>query len=145
LCLLHNFVNNPKVVKAIQVIRVVPCRYARQKRLSTLQELGGKELFTNFQLSEFVPEENLYRRLKGILQLDYLYVRTKPYYGNCGQKSIDPVVFFKLCLVGYLENIISDRQLMQHCSMRLDIRYFLNYKLTEPLPCLPSFSGGTAR
>jgi transposase len=93
-----------------------------------------EELFTNFQLSEFVPEENLYRRLKGILQLDYLYVRTKPYYGNCGQKSIDPVVFFKLCLVGYLENIISDRQLMQHCSMRLDIRYFLNYKLTEPLP-----------
>jgi transposase len=93
-----------------------------------------EELFTNFQLSEFVPEENLYRRLKGILQLDYLYARTKPYYGNCGQKSIDPVVFFKLCLVGYLENIISDRQLMQHCSMRLDIRYFLNYKLTEPLP-----------
>jgi cell pole-organizing protein PopZ len=57
--------------------------------------------------------------------------------------SIDPVVFFKLCLVGYLENIISDRQLMQHCSMRLDIRYFLNYKLTEPLPCLPSFSHST--
>jgi hypothetical protein len=52
-----------------------------------------EELFTNFQLSEFVPEENLYRRLKGILQLDYLYARTKPYYGNCGQKSIDPVVF----------------------------------------------------
>ncbi len=93
-----------------------------------------EELFTNFQLSEFVPEENLYRRLKGVLELDYLYVKTKQHYGSCGQKSIDPVVFFKLCLVGYLENIISDRQLLQHCSMRLDIRYFLNYKLTEPLP-----------
>jgi transposase len=93
-----------------------------------------EELFINFQLSEFVPEENLYRRLKGILNLDYLYAKTAPYYGSCGQKSIDPVVFFKLCLVGYLENIISDRQLMNHCSMRLDIRYFLNYTLTEPMP-----------
>lgn len=93
-----------------------------------------EELFTNFQLSEFVPSDNLYRRLKDLLDLDYLYPRTKAYYGSCGQKSIDPLVFFKLCLIGYLENIISDRQLMQHCSMRLDIRYFLNYKLTEPLP-----------
>nr|WP_232285918.1 transposase [Aquimarina agarilytica] len=30
-------------------------------------------------------------------------------------------MFFKLCLVGYLENIISDRKSIQHCSMRLDI------------------------
>ena len=93
-----------------------------------------EELFTNFQLSEFVPSDNLYRRLKDLLDLDNLYPRTQAYYGTCGQKSIDPVVFFKLCLIGYLENIISDRQLMQHCSMRLDIRFFLNYKLTEPLP-----------
>lgn len=93
-----------------------------------------EELFTHFQLSEFVPETNLYRRLKDLLKLDYLYAKTAPYYGTCGQKSIDPVVFFKLSLVGFLENIISDRQLMQHCSMRLDIRYFLNYKLTEPMP-----------
>lgn len=93
-----------------------------------------EELFLSFQLSEFVPEENLYRRLKDVLQLDYLYRKTAHHYGSCGQKSLDPVVFFKLCLVGYLENIISDRQLMNHCSMRLDIRYFLNYTLTEPMP-----------
>lgn len=51
-----------------------------------------------------------------------------------GQKSIDPVVFFKLCLVGYLENIISDRDLIQHSSMRLDILFFLGYDIDEPLP-----------
>jgi len=83
-----------------------------------------EELFINFQFSELMPEEKLYRRLKSILNLDYLYATTAPYYGSCGQKSIDPIVFFKLCLVGYLENIISDRHLMQHCSMRLDICLF---------------------
>jgi transposase len=59
---------------------------------------------------------------------------TRPYYGDSGQKSIDPVVFFKLCLVGYLENIISDRKLIQHSSMRLDILYFLGYDIDEELP-----------
>jgi transposase len=44
------------------------------------------------------------------------------------------VVFFKLCLVDYLENIISDRKLIEHCSLRLDLMYFLDYQLDEPLP-----------
>ncbi len=78
-----------------------------------------------------MPKGNFYRRLKEVLDLDYLYGLTKSYYGSSGQKSIDPVVFFKLCLVGYLENIISDRQLIQHSSMRLDILYFLGYDIDE--------------
>lgn len=94
----------------------------------------SEKLFTNFQLSQRVPENNFYSRLKEALQLNYLYKETRSYYGDCGQKSIDPVVFFKLCLVGYLENIISDRQLIEHCSMRLDILYFLGYNIDEPLP-----------
>ena len=93
-----------------------------------------EQLFTSFQLSERIPKENFYRRLKEVLNLHYLYKETEKYYGDCGQKSIDPVVFFKLCLVGYLENITYDRQLISHCSMRMDILYFLNYDLEEPLP-----------
>jgi len=93
-----------------------------------------EKLFTNFQLSEFIPKENFYRRLKGELDLSYLPSITKQYYGTCGQKSIDPIVFMKICLVGYLENIISDRRLMEHCAMRLDIRYFLGYDIDESLP-----------
>ncbi|MBL4655046.1 MAG: IS1182 family transposase, partial [Bacteroidia bacterium] len=80
-----------------------------------------------------IPEDNFYRRLKSILDLRFLYRFTKKYYGDCGQKSIDPVVFFKLMLVGYLENIISDRKLIQHCSMRMDILFFLGYDIDEPL------------
>ena len=91
-------------------------------------------LLTNFQLSEFVPKENFYRRLTSVLNLDFLYSKTKNYYGYSGQKSIDPIVFFKLCLVGYLENLISDRKLVEHSGMRMDIRYFLGYDIDEPLP-----------
>ena len=93
-----------------------------------------EKLFNHFQLSDRVPLNNFYRRLKEVLDLDFLYSLTNEFYGSSGQKSIDPVVFFKLCLVGYLENIISDRKLMDHCSMRLDILYFLNYDIDEELP-----------
>ena len=85
-------------------------------------------------MSERVPVTNFYRRLKEALNLDFLYELTRDFYGSSGQKSIDPVVFFKLCLVGYLENIISDRKLIEHCSMRLDILYFIGYDIDEELP-----------
>nr|WP_255695685.1 transposase [Flagellimonas sp. CMM7] len=47
---------------------------------------------------------------------------------------MDPVVFFKLLITGYLENITSDRKLLEHCSMRMDVLYFLGYDLDEELP-----------
>lgn len=88
----------------------------------------------HFSLSAHVPAHNFYRRLKDRLDLSFLYELTAPYYGCCGQHSIDPVVFFKLCLVAHLENIASDRRLIEHCSLRLDLLYFLDYQLDEPLP-----------
>jgi IS5 family transposase len=48
--------------------------------------------------------------------------------------SIDPIVFFKLILVGYLENLGSDRRIISTASMRLDILYFIGYNIDEPLP-----------
>ncbi len=93
-----------------------------------------EKLFTSFKLSDRVSKENFYRRLKEALNLDFLYPLTNKFYGQSGQKSIDPVVFFKICLVGYLENITTDRGLMDHCGMRMDILYFLDYDIDEALP-----------
>lgn len=93
-----------------------------------------EKLFTSFQLSDRVPADNFYRRLREHLNLQWLYKATDKYYGSEGQKSIDPVVFFKLLLVGYLENLNSDRKIIEHSKMRLDIMFFLGYDLDEELP-----------
>ena len=53
-----------------------------------------EQLFKSFQLSERIPQDNFYRRLKELLDLKWLYAHTKKYYGTEGQQSIDPVVFF---------------------------------------------------
>lgn len=93
-----------------------------------------EKLFISFQLSDHVPSDNFYRRLSEILDLKFLYKLTASYYGTEGQKSIDPVVFFKLILVGYLENINSDRRIISMSRLRLDILYFIGYELDEELP-----------
>lgn len=92
------------------------------------------KLFNSFHLADRIPKDSFYRRLKRTIDFQFLYKLTESYYGKCGQKSIDPVVFFKICLVGYLENIISDRRLVEHCAMRMDILFFLDYDIDEELP-----------
>jgi len=87
-----------------------------------------------FRLSERVPKQNLYCRLGELLDWNFLYEQTRALYSHTGQPSLDPVVFFKLVLVGRLENIASDRRLIEHCALPLDILYFLGYEVDEDLP-----------
>jgi len=94
----------------------------------------SEKLFTSFQLSSRVPEDNFYRRLRELLDLRWLYRATQKYYGSEGQQSIDPVVFFKLILIGYLENLASDRRIIKTVSMRLDMLYFIGYDIDDLLP-----------
>jgi IS5 family transposase len=47
---------------------------------------------------------------------------------------VDPVVFFKLQLIIFFEDIRSERQLMGMVADRLSLRWYLGYDLFEPLP-----------
>jgi transposase len=104
----------------------------------------GKRKFTQNCLSvavaDYIPKDNIYRRLKQVLDLSFLYDIVKPYYGKCGQKSVDPVVFFKLQLVAHFENICSEGALIKKSGMRLDILHFLDYNLGERLSCHSTLS-----
>lgn len=93
-----------------------------------------EKLFTNFQLSEYVPADNLYRKIDELIDFQFIYGRTSKYYGREGRKSVDPVVFMKLMLVGYLENINSDRRIIESSKLRMDILLFIGYDLGEQLP-----------
>ena len=104
------------------------------------KKIYSEQLFKTFQLSERIPEDNFYRRLKDLLNLQWLYAETKKYYGTEGQQSIDPVVFFKLILIGYLENLGSDRRILNTVCMRLDMLYFIGYDIDEPLPWFSTLS-----
>jgi transposase len=58
----------------------------------------------------------------------------RPLYARGGRSSIDPVVFFRLQLVMFFEDIRSERELMRVAADRLSVRWYLGYDLHEPLP-----------
>jgi len=91
-------------------------------------------------LETLVPQDHFYRKLDASLDLHFLYKETAGYYGTEGQESIDPIVFFKIILVGYLNNINSDRQLLRYCSDCLSVRWFLRYDIDEELPWYSTIS-----
>ena len=47
-----------------------------------------EKLFTTFQLSDHVPEDNFYRRLKELIPLQWRYSETAKYYGTEGCKAL---------------------------------------------------------
>jgi len=81
-----------------------------------------------------VLQDNFYRRLSEFLDLRFVYQECKKIYGKTGNPSIDPVIFLKLVLFGYFENIISDRELIRRASDSLGVRLYLGYDLDEELP-----------
>jgi transposase len=88
----------------------------------------------DLSLEDLVPEDHFYRRLETRLDLSFVRDLVEPLYANGGRPSVDPVVFFKLQLVMFFEDIRSERQLMGVVSDRLSLRWHLGYDLFEPLP-----------
>jgi transposase len=85
-------------------------------------------------LDALVPQENIYRQLDRTIDLSFVRDWVKDCYADGGRPSVDPVVFFKLQLVLYLEGLRSERQLMRLAADRLSTRWYIGYHLDEPLP-----------
>jgi transposase len=66
----------------------------------------------------------------------------EPFYssGESGRPPIDPVVYFKMLMVGFLENLPSERAIAARCGDSLMIRRFLGYDLDEATPDHSSFT-----
>jgi transposase len=92
------------------------------------------QLFYNLSLASMVPADDFYRQVNKAIDFRFLRKATAHYYGTEGNESIDPIVFFKICMVGYLNNISSDRFLVRFCDDSLSVRLFIGYNLDEQLP-----------
>jgi transposase len=57
-----------------------------------------------------------------------------------GHPGIDPEVYFKMLLVGFFENLPSERGIAARCADSLSIRSFLHYELHERTPEHSSFT-----
>ena len=57
-----------------------------------------------------------------------------------GRPGIDPVVYFKMLMIGFFEGLESERQIAARCADSLSLRGFLGYALEEATPDHSSMS-----
>jgi transposase len=101
--------------------------------------LGQKEksfkTHTAICLDDLVPQNNFYRQVEAKLALSFVRALVQASYAKTlGRPSIDPVVFFKLQLIMFLEGIRSERQLMETVNLNLAHRWYIGYDLDEAVP-----------
>ncbi len=84
-------------------------------------------------LEQLVPAQHFYRHLDTMLDLGFVRDWVQERYADRGRPSIDPVVFFKLQLIMFFEDIRSERRLVETASLNLAHRWYLACDLTPPV------------
>jgi hypothetical protein len=82
-----------------------------------------------------LPRHGFYGALEKHLELAWVREATKGLYADgVGRPSLDPVVFVKLMLVAYFENLPGDSELAFRIADSLTVRRFLGYGVEEATP-----------
>jgi transposase len=84
------------------------------------------------------PRHVFYERLNRLLaEADFdawLEDLCKPFYAKEGRPGIPPGVFFRMLLIGYFENLSSQRGIAWRCADSRSLQHFLGYALSEATP-----------
>jgi transposase len=105
----------------------------------------GTKLYYQLSLDRLVPQDHLLRRIAVTVDFSFVRPLCRPYYSYTGQPSVDPVVIFKMLLIGYLYGITSERRLAREVSLHLGYRWFLGYDFDVPTPDHSVLSKARAR
>jgi transposase len=75
-----------------------------------------------------------------VLNLSWVYAELAPYYSAIGRPSIDPVLMFRMLIIGYVFTIRSERQICREVQFNLAYRWFRNLGLEDAIPDHSAFS-----
>ena len=97
-------------------------------------------------LEELVPADHLLRKVAGSIDLGFIRDRVAHLYcPDNGRPALDPEVLFKILLIGYLFGVRSERQLMREIAVNVAYRWFLDLRLTDPVPDASTLSQNRRR
>jgi transposase len=99
------------------------------------QQDQQKELFSyNVDLDRRVRADNPLRRIAAKIDFSFARAEVEHTYGHNGNVSVDPAVILKMMFLLFLDDIASERQLMEIIPERLDYLWFLGYGLNDAVP-----------
>jgi len=94
----------------------------------------AKLFYHGVSLERRMPEEHPLRKIKQLVDFNFIRSQVADLYGNNGNQSVDPAVILKLMFLLFYENIKSERALMRQLPLRLDWLWFCDYDLDEDTP-----------
>ena len=103
--------------------------------MQTKREQFQQEMTLLPPLETLIPEDYPLRRLHRVLDLSFVHEAVRDRYcQENGRPSIDPEVVLRLFVLQALMGIRSVRELMREVHLHLGYRWFIGYRLDEPLP-----------
>ena len=101
------------------------------------KKLQPKLFYTGFSLEGRIVADHPLRRIRRLVDFDFVRGEVAELYGGVGNPSVDPAVIIKLMFLLFYENVKSERALMDQLPLRLDWLWFCDYDLEE---CTPNHS-----
>jgi len=86
------------------------------------------------QLETRIRKDHPLRKIKELVDFDFIYKEVEKTYGTNGNVSVPPPVILKLMLLLVLYNVRSERELMDTLPERLDWLWFLGYTMESSIP-----------
>ena len=103
--------------------------------MMSFQDPPQRKLFyIGINLDKRIRKNHPLRKIRELIDFDFIYKEVKDKYGYNGNESIPPPVILKLMLLLVLYNVRSERELMETIEERLDWLWFLDFDLDTEIP-----------
>lgn len=101
-----------------------------------LKRTGPRQNELEFvDIETLVPKDHLLRKVDRHVDFSFIYVKVERLYcADNGRPAVDPVLLFKMLLLGYLFGIRSERRLEQEVKVNLAYRWFLGLGVAGKVP-----------
>ncbi len=93
-----------------------------------------KLFYHGVSLERRMPNDDPLRKIKQLVDFDFIRSQVADSYGTNGNQSVDPAVILKLMFLLFYENVKSERALMRKLPLRMDWLWFCDYDLDEDTP-----------
>lgn len=93
-----------------------------------------KLFYYNINLEERIRSDHALRKVKALVDFDFVSEKVEQLYGINGNVSVPPPVILKLMFLLFYYDVASERELMATVPERLDWLWFLDYDLEERIP-----------
>ena len=99
-----------------------------------LTKNDGQIRLVTMTIEDLMPEDHFLRDLDKYVDFSFIYEKVEHLYSKTGRPSIDPVVLFKMILLGFLYGIESERRIEKEINVNIAYKWFLKLSLDEKSP-----------